>query len=330
VRPVVILVGFSLLLAYALDPLVTPLERVPLGRARRVPRGVASGIVVLAISGLVGSALAFGIPRVLSELQHFIAGAPQALDSLVRETRVWADERGLTATLGPLLDQMQSQGSDLLTGLGATLASRLGHVLGSLGRSLEFALLPLLAFYLLAERPAVESSALRFVPEAARSRVAILTAATDRALRSYVRGQAVVSLTIGTLVVIVLTLLGFRLALLLGVLAGLAELIPYLGASLTAVSVVLAGISGGPPHALAGLVGYIAVNWTVGALITPRVMGRHLKMHPFVVTVSVLSGAELLGAPGAMLALPTAAVIQSLVAELAPPEPTAEDRAPAL
>jgi predicted PurR-regulated permease PerM len=152
----------------------------------------------------------------------------------------------------------------------------------------------------------------------------LLSNAVDRALRSYVRGQAVVMLTMGTAVTVLLTLLGFRLALLLGTLAGLGELIPYLGFVVAALSVTLSGIAQGPSHALLGLAAYVAANWTVGAFITPRVMGRHLKMHPFVVTVSVLSGVELLGAPGAMLALPTAAVVQSLVAELAPRDHPAE------
>ena len=326
-RPIVILVGFSMLLAYGLDPLVTALERIPFGRTRRMPRGLASAIVVLALGALAGSALAFGIPRVISEMQRFIAGAPQALKSIVLQARTWADQRGLSASLAPLLDQLERQGSDFLTGLGGTLAGRFSVVLGGLGRSLEFALLPLLAFYLLAERPAVESSALRFVPAAAQKRVAAFTAAIDRALRSYVRGQAVVMLTMGGLAMLALTLLQFHLALLLGVLAGLAELIPYLGFALVVLAILLAGISGGPLHAVAGVAAYMACNWAVGWLITPRVMGRHLKMHPFVVTVSVLSAAELLGPPGAMLALPAAAVIQSLVAELTPPPgPSGEER----
>lgn len=317
-RQIVILVGFSMLLAYALDPIVSAIERVRLTRTRRVPRGVASATVVLALGVLTASGLAVGVPRLLIELQRFVQGAPMALDSLVAQLRNWAAPRGLTAALAPLLDQMQSQGSDTLRRLGGTLAGRFGAVLGGLGRSLEFALMPLLAFYLLAERNAVETSALRFVPEGARDRVQILSAAVDRALRSYVRGQAVVVLVMGTAVGLVLTLLGFRLSYLLGVLAGLGELIPYLGFVVAALSIALSGIAQGPEHALAGLAAYAAVNWTVGAFVTPRVMGRHLKMHPFVVTVSVLAGAELMGAPGAMLALPIAAVMQSLVAEFTP------------
>jgi predicted PurR-regulated permease PerM len=317
-RSVVMLVGFALMFAYALDPLVALLQRIPLGRTRRVPRAVASATTVIVLALIAGAGLGIGIPRVLYELQHFMAGAPGALQSLVAQLREWAAPRGLTATLTPLLERIDVQGSDLVTGLGATLARRFGSALGGVGRSLQFALMPLLTFYLLAERTAVESSALRFVPEDARDRIGVLTEAVDRALRSYVRGQAIVMLTMGIAVSLVLTLLGFRLGLLLGVLAGLGELIPFIGFAVAALSIALSGIALGPEHALAGLAAYMAVNWTVGTFITPRVMGRHLKMHPFVVTVSVLCGAELLGAPGAMLALPTAAVLQSLVAELAP------------
>jgi predicted PurR-regulated permease PerM len=328
-RQIVILVGFSLLLAYALDPIVSAIERVPLTRKRKVPRGAASATVVLILGLLTAVGLAIGVPRLLLELEHFVQGAPRALDSLVLQVREWAEPRGLSVTLGPFLDKMESDGGDTLRGLGGTLAGRFGAILGSLGHSLEFALLPLLAFYLLAERNAVEASALRFVPENARDKVSVLSAAVDRALRSYVRGQAVVVLVMGTGVGIVLTLMGFHLAYLLGVLAGIGELIPYLGFSVAALAVVLSGFGQGPEHALTGLAGYAAVNWTVGTFVTPRVMGRHLKLHPFVVTVSVLAGAEVLGAAGAMLALPTAAVLQSLVAELTPPE-RATDHVPSL
>ena len=67
-----------------------------------------------------------------------------------------------------------------------------------------------------------------------------------------------------------------------------------------------------------GIVVYIVVNQANSLLLTPRVMSRYLKLHPFIVTVSILAGAELLGPAGALLALPGAAVVQALVAELAP------------
>ena len=62
-----------------------------------------------------------------------------------------------------------------------------------------------------------------------------------------------------------------------------------------------------------------AINQTIAIFVTPRLMSRHMKMHPFVVTVSILAGGQLLGAPGAILALPAAAALQSVLGELAPP-----------
>ena len=99
---------------------------------------------------------------------------------------------------------------------------------------------------------------------------------------------------------------------------GIAELIPYVGFTVAAIAIVLAGSTVSLLQAMLGLGGYIVLNWAIGTFVTPRVMGRYLKMHPFVVTVSVLAGVQLMGPAGALLALPGAAVLQEVIAELAP------------
>ncbi len=85
---------------------------------------------------------------------------------------------------------------------------------------------------------------------------------------------------------------------------------------------MLAGWAASPELALWGWLAYLAINQATSLLITPRVMSRHMKLHPFVVLVSILAGGSLLGAAGAVLALPLAAATQSVVSEFAPrPEP---------
>jgi predicted PurR-regulated permease PerM len=76
-----------------------------------------------------------------------------------------------------------------------------------------------------------------------------------------------------------------------------------------------------------GVAAYVALNWVTGTFITPRVMERFLKMHPFVVTVSVLAGAHVLGPAGALLALPGAAVLQALIEALASPDESVREQA---
>jgi predicted PurR-regulated permease PerM len=313
-RDVLLLVGFAALLAFALDPLVSGLEHASRGR---VSRGFAAGAVMLALVGLGVWALVAVVPRVVRELGEFVDGAPASLDRLLAAVRAWAETRGLGTWLGPLAQDRGLDAADLLAQAGRLVLSEAGKLLDNLGALVGLALVPMLAFYLLAEREAVESSTLRFVPEDVRPRVQALLGAVDRALRSYVRGQSVVCLVMGITVGTVLAVVGMPASALLGVIVAVAEVVPILGFWTATLAIVLAGFSVSPLLALGGWLAYVIANQLVGLLVTPRVMGRHMKLHPFVVTVSILAGAALMGAPGAVLALPLAAALQSLVAELA-------------
>ena len=314
---VVALVGFSVLLAYALLPAVALLERVRIGRGKHLPRGAASAIVMLALVGVVGWLLALAVPRLGAEAAQFASVAPDTLRRLLDGLETWAAAHGYGSVVGPAVDQARNDLPSLVPQLGGTLASWTGKVVGGVGSLLGFALVPLLAFYLLADSAAVQSSALRFMPVELRPELQRIGESVNRALLSYVRGQAVVCLVTGAAAALLLALLQFPAALLLGVMAGLAQVIPYLGFTVTIVTIALVGLSVDPFHALIGAAVYFAVDWLTGTFVTPRVMERYLKMHPFVVTVSVIVGARLLGPAGALLALPGAAVLQAVIASMA-------------
>jgi predicted PurR-regulated permease PerM len=324
-RDIAVLVSFALLLAYALDPLVVALERVRFPRLGTISRGFAAGFVVLGLVILVGWLTALAVPRLVAELARFAERVPGNVDRLVDQARAWAAANGWTATMDPFLAQLRANAPGIVSQGAGAAAGMVGKVFGTLDEALAVLLLPILAFYLLAEREAVERSALAFIPPEARARVASLSTAVDRALRSYVRGQATVCLVMGAAVGGALWLAGFPVWLLLGIVVGLAEIIPYLGFAVAAIAIALTGYSGGWGHAMLGVGLYAIINQIVGMLVTPRVMSRYLKMHPFVITVSVLAGAKLLGAAGALLAVPGAAVAQALIAELAPARASQEE-----
>jgi predicted PurR-regulated permease PerM len=199
---------------------------------------------------------------------------------------------------------------------------------GGIGRVVALLLLPLLAFYLLADSGQVRSSLLRFVPADGRAEVAGIANAIDRALRRYVRGQAIVSLTMGTAVGIALAVMNLPLVLLLAVIVAIAEVVPYLGFVLAAIAIGIAGLSVSPLMALSGVIAYVVINWLIGVFVSPRVMGKYLEMHPFVVTVAVLAGTAILGPVGALLALPGTAALQAAMGEITPATPSGEDESP--
>ena len=318
-RDLVLLVGYAVLLAYALLPIVAAIERLRGPRRLRIPRGVAAAAVMLALVAIVGWLLALAVPRVGAQAGRFAAGAPEALARLVEWMRAYGAAHGLSAWLDPAVEDLRANAAGLLEHLGGTLAGWAASGLGGFRQVLGLALLPLLAFYLLAESTAVQVSALRFVPHGAHAEIVRLRGAIDRALRSYVRGQAIVCLVMGVTVGITLALLGSPLALLLGLLVAVAEVVPYLGFLVVIVAIALARLSAGPVHALVAVGAYVVINWVIGTFVTPRVMGRYLRMHPFIVTVSVLAGIQIFGPAGALLALPGAAVFQAVIGELAPP-----------
>ena len=326
-RDLVLLVGYSVLLAYALLPVVAALERAFGRRVPRLSRSAAAAVVMLGLVAVVGWLLALAVPRLAAQAAHFASGAPDALARLVQGAGAYGAAHGLSVWLDPVIEGVRANVSGLFEDLGGTVAGWAGRGLSGLGQVLGLALVPLLAFYLLAESRAVQVSALRFVPEGAHAETVRLGGAVDRALRSYVRGQAIVCLVMGIAVGVALALLGSPVALLLGLLVGFAELVPFLGFLVAAVAIALAGLSVSPLQAVVGVAVYAAINWMIGTFVMPRVMGRYLKMHPFVVTVSVLAGTQIFGPAGALLALPGAAVLQALVGELAPAAPQKAEQA---
>ena len=315
-RDVLMLVGFAAVLAIALEPLVALLERIRTPRGA-LPRSAAAALVMLLLVAVGCWALTIALPQLARELSRFIEGAPGTLDRVLESIREYGESHGVAQYLGPLGVADSRESVAMVETWGVTALKSLGGQVGNLTALIALALVPLLSFYLLSEPEDVGESALEFIPEEARPRVSKVWKAIELALRSYIRGQSVVCAVMGTLVGVALMLIGVPVAALLGTAVGIAEVVPILGFWVAALAILLTGWSVSPGVALAGFIAYLVINQLVGLFITPRVMGRHLKMHPFIVTVSILGGATLLGAGGAILALPLAAAIQTVVSEFA-------------
>ena len=324
-RDIAVLAGLSLMLAYALDPFVDLIQRLRI-RGRSLSRNAAAGVVIVLSLFPAGFALVWGLPRLAGEFLTFLDRAPIIVAQILYDLRGWANTHGYAHYVDPVSELLKANQANLPQNATSIVAAGLGRLFGGLGALLGFSVLPILAFYLLGEREQVKTSAFGFVPPAYHGRLTAMTSAVDLALRSYVRGQAIVCLAMGVAVGTVLAVLGFPYSLFLGVVVGLAEIVPYLGFIFAALAIVIVGFTLGPLQALIGLVAYTVVNNLVGLFITPRVMGRYLKMHAYVVTLSVLAGAKLLGPAGVMLALPLAAIVQAVASQFAQKPPTVPDR----
>ncbi|HVP37660.1 MAG TPA: AI-2E family transporter [Candidatus Saccharimonadales bacterium] len=304
-RETLTLLALALLLAYLLRPAVEL-------AARRLPRAAAAGLVMGLFLLLLAGAAAWFVPLLVAQGTEFGRELPRMSAQVLAQLR--SLQAGLLARIpdawGPAVE---AQLSRLLSQSGAFLSARLVRLLGTLPQLLALAVVPVLAFYLLEDGRGMAAWLLGWVPERRRDAWWRYLGAADRALAGYVRGQAVVCLVQAVMVTAVLTLLGFPFAFVLGPLAGLAEVVPFLGAAVVDILLVVIGLSRGGWMWAWGLGAYVLLNQVTSYLVTPRVMGRTLRVHPLAVLASLAAGAEAGGFMGMVFALPLIAVIAAVL-----------------
>lgn len=328
VSDVLIVLVASIFFAYVLEPLVHRAERLPLGRGRRLGRKAAAGIVVLLVLGLIGMGLYWLVPVMWSELNR-LGGEVPRFSKLIEE---WIQRMAASRGTGlppefwtAVRDQYHGMLQQSATGL-STWATR---ALSSIGSLLGVVVVPVGAFYILADGGTLTNGFVEGLPVSWRATARELLSAADRSLATYVRGQTLVVLLVSVLASLLFTLLGVRYSFALGALAGFAEAVPFIGSISVMVSLLLVCWDQGMTRLLVILGSYIVLNQLNNYVITPRLMSQRLELHPFVVILAVLVGSSLGGFVGAVLALPATAILVGLGGTLWGEGRSAKGRKPA-
>jgi predicted PurR-regulated permease PerM len=303
----------AFVLAYLFDPLIDRFER------RRIGRRVA----IFLLLGVVGAAVfAFAflvLPRVQHEIVSLSAKLPGYLEQAHARVAPFLESRfgvQLPHTVREGLQTLPEGG--LQWGLGAArglLARGAGLVSGTLGTLVGLLVIPVIAYYLLAEFDEIKRKLLGYVPLAHQRRVAEKAAVVDALVSGFVRGQLLVCLILGALYASGFAAIGVDLGVGIGLAAGVLAIIPYVGGAFALGSAsLLAWLEWGVDHHLALVVGwYLVVQGLEGMVLVPRIVGRSVGMHPVTVIVALLIGGDLLGFLGLLVAVPLAAVVQVFV-----------------
>lgn len=297
----------AVLLAYFLKPAVVALERRGWSRGTAILSLYFLGLIVLVPT------LLYVLPQLLRELNNFLDQLPV----LSSEVQGWLQtfyERyqrpgvpsGLRRVVDETLVHLQGvvengarQGADLIMGLFSGLAS--------------LALAPVLAYYLLKDSEALSRGAIRLLPATWREDLLGLWTEIDRVLTSFVRGHLLVSLLVGLLTGIGLFLAGSRYAVVMGIVMGLADLIPYFGPLLGAVPIVALSWLESKKLALYALLVIAVVQQIEAAVLAPRILGQSVDLPPLAIILALLAGGELFGVAGLLLAVPAAAIGRIIV-----------------
>lgn len=298
-------------LAYALTPLVNRLDH--LGRGR-LPRVAAVLIVeLLFILMLLGEILLI-VPILARELPLLREQVPLLFDRLNVWLQPLAAQMGLNLSLdtasirGFVLKYLDANGEDVL---GSTLASiKLG---GSVALALvgNAVLIPVALFYLLLDWERFVTRVVELVPVPLRAEYDAFMGEADGVLGQYLRGQLLVMIILAAFYSVGLSLFGLDLALPIGVFTGLVAFVPFLGFGL---GLVLATLSGLLQFASIKAVVMVAVVYGAGQVIesyvlTPRLVGERIGLHPLAVIFALLAFGQLFGFVGVLVALPASAVL---------------------
>ena len=298
-------------LAYVLHPLVLRLEAFGQGR---MPRTVAVVLVeALALLALLGLLLLL-VPVVWREWPLIKQQLPLVLDRLDTSLRPWLAQWGVDLTLD--LGEIKSQLKDYLS---ANREDWLAPLLSSLklGGSMALAvagyavLVPVALFFMLHDWTRMVQLCVELVPPRLRSHFDAFMLDCDTVLGEYLRGQLLVMLALAVFYSVGLGLFGLDLALPIGVFTGLAVFVPYLGFGLGLVLALLAGLlQFAPGQALL----MVSVVYGLGQMVesfvlTPRLVGERIGLHPLAVILALMAFGQLLGFVGVLIALPASAVL---------------------
>ena len=304
------------MLAWLGDPLVDRLEAA--GRSRNT----AVLLVFVLMIVLVALALLILVPMLQSQVQTLVSALP-GMQAWVLEKALPALETRFGFTAAEWMDPQRL--IDWARSHWQAAGGAAATVFGYLGRSgfalvtfvVNLFLTPIVAYYFLRDWDRMVERVASLIPRDHIATVSKLAAESNEVLGAFVRGQFVVMVALGAIYATGMALVGLKLGLLIGMVAGLISFIPYLGATTGIILAVLAALvqaQGVDVKLLAG----VAVVFTIGQLLesyvlTPRIVGDKIGLHPVAVIFAVMAGGQLFGFLGMLLALPVAAVANVLL-----------------
>jgi predicted PurR-regulated permease PerM len=295
-------------LAYLLTPIVDRLERLGLGRM--LPALLVVGVVVIVLVAIVVA----GVPLIYQQAEAFVMALPAYIEAVL----AWFDE----GAPGALADQAVAR--DALTAAEeavqehgpAVVAGLLAQTLRIFDVVVFLIILPIVTFFLLLGWHEMIATIDGLLPRRQAATIRRLAHDMDAVLGGFVRGQFIVALTMTVYYSTALTAAGLSYALAVGVVAGIGTLVPIVGATVGAVLAI--GIAlfqfWGEWEAILLVAGvYFGGQLVEGNIITPRLVGHHVRLHPVWLLLAFSVFATLFGFIGILIAVPVAAVLRVLV-----------------
>lgn len=303
IRSVITLLLIATFFALAVAPAVNWLD------SRRVPRALAILLVYLGIGGVIFGVGLLLVPPVVTGVEDLSQDAPGYIDDLRNNDtfRDFDDDYKIT-------EKLQEQADDLPSRLGDAAGTLQDVTVGVFASIVQLLAILVLAFFLLIEGPKMLAFFYAQIPDQRARRLRTIADDVSKAISGYVFGAFTLAFLAGCTTYLTLSLLGIPFALPLAILFAFFDLVPLVGATIGGILVgLVVAFFDFPGDLIIWVIVAVAYQQIENYLIQPLVYGRAVQVHPLVILVAILIGASLLGILGALVAIPAAAVVQSVI-----------------
>lgn len=309
------IVGLPVVLAgifyYLMNPVVDFLEN------RGVPRLVGIiGLFILVI-GLIIWGIVVIVPQIQEQTQSFIENFPQYVDVISNKAEeifgmpIFEQFQGELEQIG---DNIMNSLGDLIKNISSNVVQSVGSLVGKI-TSIVVAILtmPFILFYLLKDGRQIVPYFVKFLPTKARKPTREILSEVNGQVSSYIRGQLTVAFAVALMFVVGFSIVGLDYAVTLGIVAGILNLIPYLGSFLAMIPSIFLALVAGPVMLIKVLIVFAIEQTIEGRVVSPLVLGSQLAIHPVTILVVLLTSGKLFGLVGVVLGVPVYAAIKVVI-----------------
>ncbi len=305
----------SAIFAFMILPLVNRLERLKVGRS------MAILIIFLLVFGTLGISLAFLIPIAISQIYRFVEALPEynaQIQSFIALMESSYEQISLPQSMRVVIDQQIRQ---FEVGIITTVNSIIENFFGIYRHVINFLIAPIFTFYLLKDISLVSDTFYNLFTEEGRTRTRPVMTDLNTIMRQFFRGQFLIIIIVSIMYTAFFAFVGIRYALVLGIFAGFANIVPYLGPLLGMLLPMI--IASFQARELVYVVIFLVfvVKMFEAYVIRPWIIGAEsINLHPLIIILAVLIGARFFGFAGVVFAIPLAGTIRVLIHHYMKPE----------
>lgn len=302
IAPIVSLVIGGGIIAFLFDPLSEKL-------ALHMKRSLAAALSIVLVAGSLGGVIFLMAPYMARQAALLADAVPESvavIRNLMDRLAVWLGERGIS-----IEDWATRIDWNAFSSAFSSVITKTVSFFGGIASGISsFVLMIVLAYFFLSDRDKLLLRLEMLVPLKNRKLAVQMAGAVKRELKLYIRGQAMICLTVGIISAVALSVIGIPSAPLLGVLIGVLNLIPYFGPLLGGIPAVLLAFGGGVQKVIITAIVLIAVQQFDNAYISPRIMGELTGVSPVAVLLAITLGNSFAGIIGMLFALPVLLILR--------------------